>query len=176
MPPEQWYVRGSESLNRHCRLDFRASPPRWWSCDHVSLRAHMVHVQKSLCATVIWHIVGFFNVFRHSQLTYCGLCGVVRHGQMTFMWALWGCPPRSADIFVVFISLRPYNSPIKIILFCHHGTSWGLHGGYMRHLLANLPLVFYLLLSKPKVLNNIIVPDGKVGTRWVGVIILQVHR
>ena len=28
-----------------------------------------------------------------------------------------------------------------------------------------LTTVFYLLLSKPKVLNNIIVPDGKVGTR-----------
>ena len=79
----------------------------------------------------------------------CG--GLVRHGQTTSLW--------------VYEKKLSMSTPAYIIIICRHGTSWGLHGGSMRNMLINSPLVFYLLLSKPKVLNNIVVPDGKVGTR-----------
>ena len=87
-----------------------------------------------------------------SDKIFVGFVGLVRHGQMTSLWA--------------YEKKLSMSTLAYIIIICrHHRTSWGFHGGSMRNMLINLPLVFYLLLSKPKVLNNIIVPDGKVGTR-----------
>ena len=99
---------------------------------------------------------------------------------MTSLWALWGSPPRSDDIYVDLVglvrhgqltSLWSYKKNYSHLIFLYNnimlppwgllGSPWWLHETYV----DQLTTVFYLLLSKPKVLKNIIVPDGKVGTR-----------
>ena len=84
-----------------------------------------------------------------------------------FFRLLW----RPKKVFVYFLfwtRVKPYN-------FRKLGANWTIHAENAYTIIikyrhrtsmvaswekgSNLPLVFYLLLSKPKVLNNIIVPD-----------------
>jgi hypothetical protein len=79
-----------------------------------------------------------------------GLVGLVRHGQLTSLWTFKK----------IYFHIFQYNN-ITLPPWDLLGPPWWLP----ETTVDQLTTVFYLLLSKPKVLNINIVPDGKVGTR-----------
>jgi len=129
--------------------------------------------------------------------------GLVRHGQRTCLCTFWTGPPQSDDLFVglwdwsatvrwpvcglfgtghprvdlwVFRRKKYFYELACIIMKCrHYRTSWGLYGGSIRNGWYQLTTGLLSSSFQAEGSQEYYCARWQVGTRWVGVIILQVH-